>query len=123
LQSQPRGGAKELAEAVDKLIRSLISANDFAYRRTEDDFIVVFPGEKGAAAQKRIHQVAERLWDFQLRSLATFSVLFSWGAVNISDESFSEAVALAVDEMNETRDSRKGFGIDGVRSRRRVVNF
>jgi hypothetical protein len=123
LTSQSKGDAQELAGSVDRLIRSLISANDFAYRRAADEFIVVFPNEKGAAAQNRIHKVAERLWDYQLRSLAAFSVLFSWGAVTVNEESFSDAVALAADEMSETRDSRRGFGLESIRTRRRAVSF
>ncbi|MCX6637189.1 MAG: hypothetical protein NT090_19205, partial [Acidobacteria bacterium] len=123
LQSQSKGDAQELAGSVDRLIRSLISANDFAYRRAAGEFIVVFPNEKGAAAQNRIHQVTERLWDYQLRALAAFSVLFSWGAVTVDEESFSEAVAFAADEMSETRDSRRGFGMEAIRTRRRAVSF
>jgi GGDEF domain-containing protein len=121
-QSQSKGAALDLVDSVDRLIRSLISANDFAYRRAEDEFIVIFPNEKGAAAQKRINQVAERLWDFQLRSLAAFSALFSWGAVAVSDKRFTDAVELAADEMSETRGSRRGLGVGDLRARRRAAN-
>lgn len=123
MRDQPKGASEELANSIDRLIQSLISADDFAYRRTKDEFIVVFPNQTGLAARKRIHEVAERLWDFQLRSLAAYSVLFSWGAVTVNNENFSEAVALAVDEMNETRDSRRELGMTGFKAHRRAANY
>jgi hypothetical protein len=121
-QSPSKGGAADLVDSIDRLIRSMVSAGDFAYRRSEDEFIVIFPNETGAAAKQRMNLVAERLWDFQLRSLAAFSALFSWGAVTVVDRGFGDAVELAADEMSETRVSRRGLEMDNLKARRRAAN-
>jgi hypothetical protein len=122
LQSQSKSGALDLVDSVGRMLRSMISPNDFAFRRSEDEFIIVFPNEKGAAAQKRINQVAEQLWDFQLRWLAAFSALISWGAVAVVEQSFSDAVELAAYEMSENRGSRHSRGLDNLRAHRRAAN-
>ncbi len=122
-QSQPKGVIRELSESIDRLIASLVTKEDFACRRSSEEFLVVFPYIGGAVAQRRIQHVAEKLWDFQLRSLASLPVLFSWGAAIVVDEGLSEALAIAIEEMDKTRNSRRGFDVTGMRPRRRAVNF
>ncbi len=121
-QGLSKGALKELGEIVEKLLRVLLAPDDFAYVRSPEEGVLVMPNLSGAAAQKRLHHLAERIWDFQLRSLSALPVLFSWGAVTVTGESLSEAVAQAIEQMNQTRDNRRGFDVSGVRSRR-AVNF
>lgn len=94
-------------EPVNGLIRSLIGADNFACSTGTDEFLLIYPRLNGAAAQRQLSLVAQHLWDFQLRSLGSTSILFSWGGVQVASESIDEAVASANERMNETRRNRK----------------
>ena len=82
---------------------------------------MICPGEKGADAQRRLSHIAERLWDFQLRGLGTFSILFSWGGYDVQGEPLSEAIASASDRMQQTKRSRKTVSMDSVSHRRKAA--
>jgi GGDEF domain-containing protein len=81
----------------------LLRDKDFSCRTDFDEFIVACPGEHGAQSQRRLNQISERLWDYQLRGLSTCSILFSWGGVQVSDQPLAEAVASAVERMRQTK--------------------
>jgi GGDEF domain-containing protein len=98
---------ESLLSSVREMIASLLGPQDFAARSSVDSFILIFNNESGAAAQRRINQVSERLWDFQLRSLGVSSILFSWGAVEVQDEPFESAVAGATERLEQSRRNRK----------------
>jgi hypothetical protein len=103
--SNPKNGT--VPEPVNSLIRSLIGGDNFACPTGTDEFLLIYPRLNGAAAQRQLSLVAQQLWDFQLRSLGSTSILFSWGGVEVASESIDEAVASASERMNETRRSRK----------------
>lgn len=109
------------AESIAALMRSIVGAKGFAAPRGESEFVIVFPGETGAEAYRRVRQVTERLWDYQLRSLAQDAVTFtsfSWGTAEVIGENFSDAIAVAADQMNETRRMRSAhLATGGMRSR------
>jgi hypothetical protein len=92
---------------VRKLIQSLLGSNDFAAQSGNDEFLLIYPGERGAQAQRKLSQIAEQLWDFQLRSMGTMSIQFSWGGVEVRSETIDEAIASATERMQETRRGRK----------------
>jgi hypothetical protein len=96
-----------LPESVHELVQSLIGANDFAAQSSEDDFLLIYPQERGASAQRRLSQIAQQLWDFQLSTLGWFEILFSWGGVEVRCESLEEAIASASERMQETKRGRK----------------
>jgi len=102
-----------IPEPVHNLIRSLLGSEDFGCQSGEDEFLLIFPNERGAAAQRKLNEIAERLWDFQLRSMGAFSILFSWGGVGVNGESISEAVHSASERMHETQRSRKVASVSG----------
>lgn len=94
---------------VSNFLRSLLGPNDFACQTGSEEFVVVCPGDQGAgSAQRRLSELAEKLWDFQLRSLGEFHVQFSWGSVEAKGERIGEAVAGAIEQMQETRRVRCG---------------
>jgi GGDEF domain-containing protein len=97
----------ELMTSIEKLMRSLLREDDFGCRISDDEIVLAYPDLTGSAAQRRASHISERLWDFQLRSLGSFSVLFSWGGLDVQDEPFNEVVESAVERMNETRNSRR----------------
>jgi hypothetical protein len=102
-----RKSDRKMPEAVSKLVESLIGPNDFAAQSGEDEFLLIYPQESGASAQRRLSQIAQQLWDFQLRSLGSFQILFSWGGVEVRSESIDEAIASASERMQETKRGRK----------------
>jgi hypothetical protein len=97
----------KLPAAVSKLVQSLIGPNDFAAQSGDDEFLLIYPQEHGASAQRRLSLIARQLWDFQLRSLGSFQILFSWGGVEVRSESLEEAIASASERMRETKRGRK----------------
>jgi len=46
------------------------------------------------------------LWNFQLRGQGSCSVLFSWGGINAQNEPLSEAIASAIERMQQTKRNR-----------------
>ena len=92
--------------AVRHLIQSLIGPQDFACASAPNEYLLIFPQERGAAAQRHLADIAQRLWDFQLNSLGEASILFSWGGVEVRGESIQEAIASASERMQETRRGR-----------------
>jgi hypothetical protein len=102
-----RKGDRKLPESVSKLVESLIGPGDFAAQSSDDEFLLIYPQEHGASAQRKLSQIAQQLWDFQLRSLGSFQILFSWGGVEVRSESIEEAIASASERMQETKRGRK----------------
>ncbi len=98
------GGANS---SVLGLVQSLIGPNDFAAQNREDEFLLIYPQEHGASAHRKLNQIAEKLWDFQLSSPGSLQILFSWGGVEVRSESIEEAIASASERMQETQRGRK----------------
>ncbi|MBI4877753.1 MAG: hypothetical protein HY822_24240 [Acidobacteria bacterium] len=114
---------QETGATVESLVRGLLGPDDLAFQQATGEFILIFPNENGSAAQRRIQRVSEKLWDLQLRSLVGHPITLHWGAAAVESENISEAISLAVEEMIETRDNRRGIGMESFRPRRRVANF
>jgi hypothetical protein len=112
---------EDLMRSVENLVGSMTGNKGFATRRNDDEYLLIFPHDSGPAAQRLLTQISERLWDFQLRSLGSFSILFSWGAVEVVSEQLSEAIAAANEQMYQTKRTRMG-ALDAQGSRRRAVN-
>jgi hypothetical protein len=102
-----RKSDRKLPESVSKLVESLIGPGDFAAQSGEDEFLLIYPREHGGSAQRKLSQIAQQLWDFQLRSLGSFQILFSWGGVEVHSESIEDAIASASERMQETKRGRK----------------
>ncbi len=97
----------ELLASVEQLVQTLLLEDDFGCRLEEGEFLLLMPGQTGGSAQRRLRQVSQRLWDFQLRSLGSFSILFSWGGVAAEGESLVDVVSAAKTRMYQTRRTRK----------------
>jgi hypothetical protein len=93
--------------AVRSLVRSLLGPNDFACQSGADEFVLVYPGERGAAAHRRLSQISQQLWKFQLGTMGTDAIVFSWGGMEVRGEELEEAVASANERMQDTRRGRK----------------
>jgi hypothetical protein len=103
---QPSGNT-QASPRVRELIRSLIGAGDFACQSGKDEFLLIYPQERGASAQRRLSSIAQQLWNFQLEALGEFQILCSWGGVEVRSESIVEAIASARERMQETQRGRK----------------
>jgi hypothetical protein len=90
-------------------IEGLLSPADFACRYGKEEFLIICPELRGAEAQRRLNEISERLWNFQLRGQGSFSVLFSWGGIGVENEPLSEALASATERMQQTKRSRVLF--------------
>lgn len=110
------GPMADLMRSVENMVCGLLRKDiDFGCRSNEDEFVLVFPGETGVEAQRRLTTISERLWNFQLRSLTNFSVFFSWGAVEVSGETLPDAAASASERMYQTKRNRKTVTLDSQR--------
>ena len=87
-------------------IEELLGPADFACRNGDDEFLIVCPGLRDADAQRRLNEISERLWNFQLRGQGSFSVLFSWGGIGVENQPLSDAIASATERMQQTKRSR-----------------
>jgi GGDEF domain-containing protein len=92
------------AEALSVLARR----EDFFCHAGGGEFVLVFARENGAAAQRRVAQIAERLWDFQLRSLGSLTIHFNWGVAECDGETFAEGLDSAREQMRESEVRRGG---------------
>ena len=109
----------EFLHPATKLITSIVRDKDFAARVSEDTWLMVFRGELGNAAQRRIDAVSEKFWDFQLRNLGQVSLTFSSGAVQVEKEPLADAVAAAKERMEQLRHKGK---VNASGGRKKAVN-
>jgi hypothetical protein len=102
-------------------ISGLLSEHEFACRTAKEEFLIVCPGVRGAEAQRRLNDISERLWDFQLRGIGTYSILFSWGGVEVQNQPLADAIASATERMRLTKRVRNPIYFDSVNVRRKIV--
>jgi hypothetical protein len=103
LEQESRVHYDRLMNSITRTVRSLGRDQDFTARSAEDEFVLIFPRETGTQAQRRIQQVSERLWDFQLRALGAYSVIFSWGAEESAAETLASLIESARAQIRESR--------------------
>jgi hypothetical protein len=102
-----RGGGNAALEGARNFVQSLLDDQDFACQADTDEFLMVCPKARGASAQRRLSQIAQQLWDYQLRTMRTHSLLFTWGGMEVREEPLDDAIAAATERMQETRRGRK----------------
>ena len=110
-----------LLQLVTACVAGLLGENDFGCRTTEDEFVMICPGTQGAAAQRRLNQISEQLWEFQQRGRGACCLLFSWGGIGAPEKPLSEAVDAAVHRMNQINRNRKINSMESVKHNRKVV--
>jgi hypothetical protein len=112
---------ESLLQSITGCVAGLLGENDFGCRTTEDEFVMVCPGQQGAEAQRRLNQISEQLWEFQQRLHGSCSLLFSWGGIGAAEKPLADAVAAAVQRMTQINRIRKGGSMESVKHRRKVV--
>ena len=113
-------GTDALVGSVTDHIRSILRPGDFACRSGHDEFLMICPAERGAAAQRRLGEIAGSLEDFQLRSAGTPVILFSWGGVEAKGEALVDVLAAASERMREARRTHRSLPLEAP-SRRKAV--
>jgi hypothetical protein len=108
-----------LMQSVGSYVAGLLKEKDFSCRTAYDEFVMVCRGQEGAESQRRLNQISERLWDYQLRGIGACSILFSWGGVQVQDQPLAEAIASATERMRETR--RSGISAESALAHRQAV--
>ena len=106
---------KDLLNAIADYVSTLLHDRDFGCRIDTDEFVLMCPGELGADAQRRLSQISERLFDYQLRCIGSFSILFSSGGVDVDQEPLADAINGAIERMSQTRRSRKTVTLESSR--------
>jgi len=96
---------KDLLNAIADYVSTLLRDRDFGCRVGDDEFVVVCPGELGADAQRRLSQISERLFDYQLRSIGSYSILFSSGGVDVDPARYGATHHPGTDSPYRERDA------------------
>lgn len=92
---------------VGTFVRSLVQGNDFGCQTDLDEYVLICPPDSRPSSQRKLGAIAEKLWDFQLSSMGTLDLQFSWGGFEARRASVTEAVNGALDQMRETRIERR----------------
>ncbi len=111
----------DLMQSIGFFVRSLLAEKEFACRNGEAEFLIVCPGIEGLDAQRRLNHIAEQLWDYQLRGVSTWSILFSWGGMDVHHKPLSDAIAAASEQMYQTRRGRRTVSVESARPLRKAA--
>jgi hypothetical protein len=93
-------GPESVPGAVRTLLESLMGPEDFATQSAKEEYLLIYPGLRGASAERQLAEVRQRLQDFQARTQGQFSAQVNWGGSE-------EGIASAIERMNESRRLRK----------------
>lgn len=97
----------ETLKDVTKFFESLLTPSDLGCQPGDDEFLVILPDELGAPAQRRLQYISQRLWDYQIRSVGPHTIMFSWGAAEITGETLRDAITSAKERMLQTKRNRE----------------
>ena len=95
-----------LYQSVTDFVAGTLRKKDFGCRSALDEYLIICPDLQGADAHRHLNHVADLLWDFQLRGIGAWAILFSWGGVTATDEPLADAVASASERMRQAKRSR-----------------
>ena len=112
---------EDLLRSISNFIVDLLRDSDFTCGAAKDEFLMICPGEQGAEAHRRLCSIAEQLWDYQLRTVGSSPILFSWGAVDVKRERLVDAISAATERMHQTRRTRESVFTSSWNRRRMAV--
>jgi hypothetical protein len=110
---------ERLMQSAQEYVVRLLGNNGLGCRCGHHEFLLICPGVRGEEAQRRLNEISERLWNFQLHGHGAFSVLFSWGGIGVDGEPLSAAIASAMDRLQQTKRNRKLYFMDSASPKRR----
>ena len=109
-----------LYQSITAFLSGALGEHDFGCRVAADEFVIVCPGKQGADAHRHLNHIADRLWDFQLRGIGAWAILFSWGGVTADKEPLGAAIACAAERMRQAK--RSGRREPVRQARLRIAN-
>lgn len=104
--------SENIPSSVSSLLESLLGSSDFATQSGKEEYLLIYPGLRGAAAQRRLSEIRQQLSDFQVRSAGQYAVQLNWGGEETRSESIERAIASAAERMSETRRSPRVLAMD-----------
>jgi hypothetical protein len=96
-----------LYQSIMTFISGALGEYDFGCRVATDEFVIACPGKQGVDAHRHLNHIADRLWDFQLRGIGAWAILFSWGGVTADSEPLGAAIACSAERMRQAKRSRR----------------
>ena len=108
-----------LAQSAERCVLGLLGEKEVACRSSDREFVMICPGARGSQAQHRLNEISEQLWNVQQHCQGAFSILFSWGGIGVEAEPLSNAIASAMDRLQQTKRNRKLRFMGTERSNRR----
>lgn len=116
--SEPEERSRELLDEASDWVKGTLASDEFGCQSPAGQFLIVSPQPQDQS-QQRLVEITERLWDFQLRPDVAAALILSWGSYESSGERLSDAIACAVQRMEENRSRRTAAPAEG-RQRRAV---
>lgn len=111
--------AGTLRGAASECVRALLEPGEFACQSAIDQFLIVSAATP-EISQRRLTEITEKLWDFQLRTDLVSTMILSWGSYEATGETLAAATNCAMQRMEENRRGRTASAQPG-KGRRRAV--
>jgi hypothetical protein len=102
----PSEAAADFPAGVHSAIESMLEAGEFAAPIGANEFVLFCPGVRDATAQRRLSRISQHLWDVQLGSLGRTEPQYTWGGLEVRDESIKDALEAAGQRLQEARHAR-----------------
>jgi diguanylate cyclase (GGDEF)-like protein len=96
----------EILRNVGNLLQRSIRHDDEAYRWGGDEFVILFLNQSADGAAKRMHEIEQRLSDFQVRGFGELPISFSWGVADGREKALRQALDEADHAMYTAKRSR-----------------
>jgi diguanylate cyclase (GGDEF)-like protein len=96
----------EILRNVGSLLQRSIRHDDEAYRWGGDEFVILFLNQSTDGAVKRMHEIEQRLSDFQVRGFGELPISFSWGVADGREKALRQALDEADRAMYTAKRSR-----------------
>jgi len=120
-QQHGEAAIRPILDDVLNFVTEAAGEGAFLCRTSEQELALVWPRERVEQTQRIVHQITEKLWDYQLRTLGGVTVIFGWGFYETEGETLQRATESAREQMLESRRHRRTT-ITGVgRFRRQMV--
>jgi len=97
-----------IEKTVAALLTDVALPGEMLFRSAKDEFVLLSPHEKSGDSRRRLSAISHQLWDYQLRNLSSFSMLFSWGSEEAWRVPLSDALQAARENMAGTTTRKVG---------------
>jgi len=99
-----------IEKTVAALLTDMAQPGEMLFRSAKDEFVLLSPHEKSGDSRRRLSAISHQLWDYQLRNLSNFSMLFGWGSEEAWRVPLSDALQAARENMALTNRTTRKVG-------------